>query len=69
MPITEETVSLPNSPYGMTKLEAEKLIRAWVSEDDERRAIIIRPTVVFGPGSKGNVFRLIRQIEKGLFWL
>ena len=67
LPTTEETVPLPNSPYGVTKLEAEKLIRAWVSEHDERRAIIIRPTVVFGPRNRGNVFRLIRQIEKGLF--
>ena len=58
----ESTETKPNNPYGSSKLAAENLVRGWAEKDPERRAIIIRPTVVFGPGNKGNVYRLIRQI-------
>ncbi len=33
-----------------------------------RSALIIRPTVVFGPKNKGNVYRLIRQIDRHIFF-
>jgi nucleoside-diphosphate-sugar epimerase len=59
---TEETVPSPNNPYGASKLAAEKEIIKWVEEDESRTAVIIRPTVVFGAGSKANIFRLIRQV-------
>ncbi|NGP75949.1 NAD-dependent epimerase/dehydratase family protein [Balneolaceae bacterium YR4-1] len=57
----------PNMPYGASKLEAETLIKEWAGEDPDRRAIIIRPTVVYGPYNFGNVFNLIRQIDSGFF--
>lgn len=67
VPTDENTIPKPNSPYGVTKFEAEKLIYSWVLENHQRRALIIRPTAVFGPRNKGNMYRLIRQIEKRLF--
>ena len=33
----------------------------------ERSLVIIRPTVIFGKGNRGNVFNLFNQINKGLF--
>jgi len=64
---TEETPPAPNNPYGASKLAAEKLVAAWAREDSSRTAIILRPTVVFGPHSKANIFRLIRQVCDGRF--
>ncbi|HRC59439.1 MAG TPA: NAD-dependent epimerase/dehydratase family protein [Candidatus Propionivibrio aalborgensis] len=58
----------PFNDYGRTKFEAEEVLRAWQAEAPERRSlVIIRPTVVFGPGNRGNVFNLISQIARGRF--
>lgn len=67
VPTDEKTKPQPNTLYGISKLEAEKLISNWVSENSDRNALIIRPTVVFGPRNKGNIYRLIRQIDKWLY--
>lgn len=64
---SEDTPCRPTTPYGETKLAAERLVWQWASESPERHALIIRPTVVFGPGNKGNIYRLIRQIDRGWF--
>jgi nucleoside-diphosphate-sugar epimerase len=64
---TEETTPLPSNPYGASKFAAEKEVIRWAEEDKRRTAIIVRPTVVFGPNSKANIFRLIRQICDGKF--
>lgn len=54
--------------YGRTKYEAEKIYREWYEEKPhERSLVIIRPTVIFGKGNRGNVFNLFNQINKGLF--
>jgi nucleoside-diphosphate-sugar epimerase len=58
----EEMEPRPSNPYGISKLAAEGWVKKWAAEDWIRSAIIIRPTVVFGPYNKGNIYRLIRQI-------
>ena len=67
-PTTEETVPEPNSPYGKTKLQAEALVREWTDAEEGRKALIIRPTVVFGPGNRGNIYRMIRQVDSGFYF-
>ena len=58
----------PFNEYGRTKFEAEKLLRSWQKRDPASRALtIVRPTVVFGPGNRGNVFNLLRQISRRRF--
>ena len=58
----------PFHEYGRTKALAENVYRAWQSEAPGARSlVIIRPTVVFGPGNRGNVYRLLKQISSGLF--
>jgi len=43
-------------------------LRAWQQLDPAVRSLtIIRPTVVIGPGNRGNVFNLLRQIKSGRF--
>ena len=54
--------------YGRTKYEAEKIYRKWYEESPkDRTLIIIRPTVIFGKGNRGNAFNLFNQINKGIF--
>ncbi|MBI4855350.1 MAG: NAD(P)-dependent oxidoreductase [Acetobacterium woodii] len=67
IPTDENTLPQPDNTYGITKLEAERLVSMWVLESVDRSALIIRPTVVFGPRNRGNMYRLIRQIDKRLF--
>ena len=57
---TDESGDLnPFNDYGRTKAEAEDVYRAWQMEDPKNRMlVIIRPTVVFGEGNRGNVYNL-----------
>mgnify|MGYP000058138676 CR=1 FL=1 len=66
---TDETGSIaPFNDYGRTKYEAEEVFRAWQKEDsDARTLVIIRPTVVFGEGNRGNVYNLIKQVASKKF--
>jgi nucleoside-diphosphate-sugar epimerase len=58
----------PFNEYGRTKALAEDVYRDWQAEAPKTRSLaIIRPTVVFGPGNRGNVHLLIRQIARGPF--
>lgn len=59
----------PFNEYGNTKLAAEKVYQAWAEEDPSRSLVIVRPTVVFGEGNRGNVYNLLRQISTGKFMM
>lgn len=60
----------PVTPYGRSKAAAEVILRDWQAADAVRRSLtILRPTVVIGPGHRGNVRRLIAQIARGRFVL
>lgn len=54
--------------YGRSKYLAEQVYKAWQEEDPvSRKLVIVRPTVVFGEGNRGNVYNLFRQIASGRF--
>ena len=54
--------------YGRTKYLAEQVYKEWQAEDPENRTlVIVRPTVIFGEGNRGNVFNLLKQIASGRF--
>jgi len=54
--------------YGRTKYLAEQVYKAWQAEDTESRTlVIVRPTVIFGEGNRGNVYNLLRQIASRRF--
>ena len=42
-------------------------MKAWAADDSSRRAIIFRPTVVFGERNVANMLRLIVQIDRGRY--
>jgi nucleoside-diphosphate-sugar epimerase len=57
------------NPYGASKAEAEKLFYQLAEEDPEARVLIIRPSVVYGPGNppSTNIYRLIDAIYNRRF--
>ncbi len=64
---TDETGDInPFNEYGRTKYLAEEKLRAW-QRGAENSLIIVRPTVIFGEGNRGNVFNLFNQIKSGKF--
>jgi nucleoside-diphosphate-sugar epimerase len=56
----------PFNEYGRTKFEAEEKLRSW-QEASDNSLIIVRPTVIFGEGNRGNVYNLLNQIASGKF--
>ncbi len=59
----EKSLPVPLTPYGASKLTAEKIHTAWQRADKKsRRLLIVRPGVVFGPGEGGNVTRLVKAV-------
>ena len=66
-PGTDENGEIdPFNEYGRTKFEAEEKLRHWQSQGGNS-LIIVRPTVIFGEGNRGNVFNLLNQIASGKF--
>jgi nucleoside-diphosphate-sugar epimerase len=54
--------------YGRTKYLAEQVYKEWQAEDSENRTlVIVRPTVIFGEGNRGNVYNLLKQIASRRF--
>lgn len=63
----ETTLPTPNTPYGISKLVAEKIHTIWQAKDNNRQLTIVRPGVVFGRGENGNFSRLYWGIKKHTF--
>lgn len=66
-PDTDENGPIrPFNEYGKTKFLAEELLRKW-NENSENSLTIVRPTVIFGIGNRGNVYNLFKQISDKKF--
>jgi GlcNAc-P-P-Und epimerase len=65
----ESSPVTPVSAYGMSKLAAELILESWYHQDgeQERRLVICRPAVIYGPGERGNITRMIRAVRRGYF--
>lgn len=64
----ETTLPTPNTPYGISKLVAEKIHEKWQAVDSKRELTIVRPGVVYGKGEHGNFTRLYWGIRKRYFF-
>ncbi len=60
---SEDTLPTPNTPYGISKLVAEKTHIAWAEKDPTRELTIVRPGIVYGKGEHGNMTRLYKGIK------
>ena len=65
----ESTQLLPSTAYGRSKRGGEECVRQWAREDGERAGLILRPAVIYGPGSKSNIASMIRAIDRSYFFL
>jgi nucleoside-diphosphate-sugar epimerase len=65
--VTELTNPNPISAYGQSKLQAEQYILSQKLPEG-KRVFIIRPTMIYGPGNKGNLNLLFQIVKKGIPW-
>lgn len=63
----ETTLPTPNTPYGISKLVAEKIHQMWQVKDTKRELTIVRPGIVYGKGEHGNMTRLYRGMKGHYF--
>jgi len=64
-PVSDTTPCRPTTPYGKSKLEAEKALKK-VAGERGMEWTIIRPPLVYGPGNPGNMERLLKLIRTGI---
>lgn len=43
---------------------AEKIHQIWLSKSKDRRLVIVRPSVIYGPHDPGNIYRTIKALKK-----
>ncbi|MFP5516281.1 MAG: UDP-glucose 4-epimerase family protein, partial [Alphaproteobacteria bacterium] len=64
-PLDAATVPAPHSPYGVSKLEAERAL-AEIAARTGMEVAVIRPPLVYGPGAAGNMRALVKLVATGL---
>ncbi|WP_243459105.1 UDP-glucose 4-epimerase family protein [Pseudomonas fluorescens] len=64
-PYTADDAPAPSDPYGVSKKEAEEALRQ-VSLETGMEVVIIRPTLIYGPGVKANFRNMMGWLEKGI---
>ncbi len=55
----------PQDPYGISKYEAEQLLRQ-IAAETGMEVVIIRPPLVYGPGVKANFESMMRWLVRGV---
>ena len=67
--LTEDFFPNPQTPYGLSKLKAEQLIKGHPSNMQANKSFyILRPAMVYGKGNKGNLNVLYHFLKKGYPW-
>ncbi len=64
-PFTESDTRSPEDFYGQSKSEAEEQLLE-LAKETGLEVVIIRPTLVYGPGVKANFASLLNLVSKGL---
>jgi nucleoside-diphosphate-sugar epimerase len=63
--LTDDTPPAPADPYGVSKLEAERVVRE-LADAAGMHAPILRFPLVYGPGVRANFFRLLQLVDRGV---
>ena len=64
-PYTPDSPSSPSDPYGISKWEAEQVLRE-IEVETGLEVVIVRPTLVYGPGVKANFLNMMKIINRGI---
>jgi nucleoside-diphosphate-sugar epimerase len=62
-PYSEADGAAPQGYYALSKQEAENILRE-VSRRSRLETVVLRPTLVYGPGVGANFLRLIQLVER-----
>lgn len=62
-PFTENSIPNPTDPYGLSKFEAENMLRS-LCKESSMDLIILRPSLIYGPKVKGNLLRIMSVISR-----
>lgn len=65
--ITEDTPLNGTSPYAKSKMESEKIIADWCTENNTTLSILRLPLLV-GRNAPGNLGRMVSSIKKGWYF-
>lgn len=65
--VTEEMITIPKTVYGRSKLQAEQYMLSKTLPQG-KRLFIIRPSMIHGPGNKGNINLLYQLVSKNIPW-
>lgn len=66
---TEDAAGPGDGDYAASKWQAEQLVQQWCAADEARTAVILRPAVVYGEGSIGNIGAMANAIRRRRFFL
>ncbi|WGK60359.1 SDR family oxidoreductase [Halopseudomonas sp. SMJS2] len=64
-PYTAFDTPVPQDPYGISKMEAEKGVRL-IAQETGMEVVIIRPVLVYGPEVKANFRSMMSWMNKGV---
>lgn len=64
-PLHADDVPAPQDAYGLSKLEAEQGLRQ-LAATTAMQVVVIRPTLVYGPGVKANFHSMMRWVQRGV---
>lgn len=64
-PFDERSEPRPVDPYGVSKLEAEQRLQG-IGAGSRLEVCVLRPVLMYGPGVKGNLERLVRWVRAGV---
>ena len=63
----EDAPQHPFNEYGKTKVLAEKVYEKWQKSNSENSLHVVRSTVIFGEGNRGNIYNLLHQLATRRF--
>ncbi len=64
-PFTESDEPDPRDPYAVSKWRAEQDLQR-IAKETGMKVVIVRPSLVYGPGVKGNFISLLAAIDRGI---
>lgn len=62
---SEDSPCHPSDPYGVSKWEAEQVLRE-TAAGQKMEVVILRAPLVYGPGVGANFLRLLRALDRGI---
>lgn len=63
VPYSEGSPANPTDPYGVSKWEAEQILRQ-IELESGLEVVVVRPTLVYGPGVKGNFLNMLKAVRR-----